>query len=64
MAVPLKTPPAIVNKLNAGITQALASPDVNRRMADLGLEIVGGSAQVGHEPRAHPLHRRHIVVVD
>lgn len=45
MAVPLKTPPAIVHKLNAGITQALASPDVNRRMTDLGLEIVGGSAQ-------------------
>ena len=45
MGVPLKTPPAIVRKLNAGITQALASAEVNRRLADLGLEIVGGSVQ-------------------
>lgn len=45
MAAPLKTPPAIVRKLNAAITQALASADVSRRLTDLGLEIVGGSAQ-------------------
>lgn len=45
MAAPLKTPPAVLHKLNAGITQALASADVSRRLTDLGLEIVGGSVQ-------------------
>ena len=42
MAAPLKTPQAIVRKLNAGVTNALAIPDVQRRLTDLGMEIVGG----------------------
>lgn len=45
MAAPLKTPPAIVRKLNAGVTNALAIPEVQRRLTDLGMEIVGGSPE-------------------
>ena len=45
MAAPLKTPQAIVRKLNAGITQALAHADTQRRLTDLGMEIVGGSPE-------------------
>jgi len=45
MAVPLKTPQAIVRKLNAGVTNALAIPEVQRRLTDLGMEIVGGSPE-------------------
>jgi tripartite-type tricarboxylate transporter receptor subunit TctC len=45
MAVPLKTPPAIVRKLNAGVTNALAIAEVQRRLTDLGMELVGGSPE-------------------
>ena len=45
MAAPLRTPPAIVRKLNAGVNDALAQPDVRNRLADLGMDIVGGSPE-------------------
>ncbi len=45
MAAPARTPPAIVQKLNSGVNQALAQSEVRRRLADLGMEIVGGSPQ-------------------
>jgi len=31
--------------LNAGVNDALAQPEVRRRLSDLGMEIVGGSPQ-------------------
>jgi tripartite-type tricarboxylate transporter receptor subunit TctC len=45
MAAPARTPPAIVRKLNAGVNDALAQPDVRKRLADLGMDIVGGSPE-------------------
>ena len=42
MAAPLKTPRAVIRKLNAAVTHALALPEVQRRLSDLGMEIVGG----------------------
>ena len=42
MAAPAGTPRAIVRKLNAGVNDALAQPEVRRRLGDLGMEIVGG----------------------
>ena len=45
MAAPPGTPQAIVRKLNAGVNNALANPDVQRRLTDLGMEIVGGSIE-------------------
>ena len=45
MAAPARTPPAIVRKLNAGVNDALAQPDVRRRLGDLGMDIVGGSTE-------------------
>jgi tripartite-type tricarboxylate transporter receptor subunit TctC len=42
MAAPLKTPRAVVRKLNDAVTNALTIPDVQRRLSDLGMEIVGG----------------------
>ena len=45
MASPSRTPPAIVRKLNAGVNDALAQPDVRNRLADLGMDIVGGSPE-------------------
>jgi|SRR5688572_7416355 tripartite-type tricarboxylate transporter receptor subunit TctC len=45
MAAPARTPAAIVKKLNAGVNEALAQPEVRRRLGDLGMEIVGGSPE-------------------
>ena len=38
LLAPAKTPRAIVNKLNAEVSKALAQPDVLERMAKLGAE--------------------------
>jgi len=45
MAAPARTPRAIVQKLNAGVNDALTQPEVRRRLGDLGLDIVGGSPE-------------------
>ena len=45
MAAPARTPPAIVRKLNAGMNDALAQPEVRKRLVDLGMDIVGGSPE-------------------
>jgi len=34
-----------VQKLNTGVNQTLAQPEVRRRLGDLGMEVVGGSPQ-------------------
>jgi tripartite-type tricarboxylate transporter receptor subunit TctC len=38
---PPRTPPAIAQKLSAGIAEALKSPDVQKRLADLSAEPIG-----------------------
>ena len=42
MAAPARTPRDVIRKLNAGVANALAIPEVQRRLTDLGMEIVGG----------------------
>lgn len=44
LAVPVGTPAAITERLNAAGQQAVESPSFVNRMKDLGYEIVGGSA--------------------
>jgi tripartite-type tricarboxylate transporter receptor subunit TctC len=46
LAVPAKTPKDIVTKLNAAVVTALASPDVKKRLADLGVEAGSSSPEV------------------
>jgi tripartite-type tricarboxylate transporter receptor subunit TctC len=46
LAVPAKTPKDIIAKLNAAVTTALASPDVKKRLADLGVEAGASSPEV------------------
>jgi tripartite-type tricarboxylate transporter receptor subunit TctC len=43
MALPPGTPQPIVAKWNAAINEALAAPDMQKRLQDWGLEIAGGS---------------------
>jgi tripartite-type tricarboxylate transporter receptor subunit TctC len=45
MAAPARTPRAIVQKLNTGVNDALAQPEVRRRLGDLGMDIVAGSPE-------------------
>jgi tripartite-type tricarboxylate transporter receptor subunit TctC len=45
MAAPARTPSAIVAKLNAGVIDAIAQPEVRKRLGDLGMDIVGGSPE-------------------
>jgi tripartite-type tricarboxylate transporter receptor subunit TctC len=43
LVAPPKTPAAIVDKINAGVNEALRDPDVRKRLADLSAEPVGGT---------------------
>ena len=45
MAAPLKTPKAIIDKLNREVNRALALPDVKARLDQLGLEVQGGTPE-------------------
>ena len=42
---PPKTPPAIANKLSAGIAEILKQPDVQKRLADRSFEAMGGTPE-------------------
>jgi tripartite-type tricarboxylate transporter receptor subunit TctC len=46
LAVPAKTPKDIIAKLNTAVTTALASPDVKKRLTDLGVEAGASSPEV------------------
>jgi tripartite-type tricarboxylate transporter receptor subunit TctC len=43
--VPHGTPPAVIAKLNAAIVEALADPDVRKRLEDLGQDIMPSDQQ-------------------
>ena len=45
LVAPPKTPAAIVDKINADVNEALRDPDVQKRLADLSAEPVGGTPQ-------------------
>jgi tripartite-type tricarboxylate transporter receptor subunit TctC len=45
LVAPPKTPGAIVDKINARVNEALRDPDVQKRLADLSAEPVGGTPQ-------------------
>jgi len=43
LLVPARTPPEIVNRLNAELLKALASPDVRAKLAQQGAEPLGST---------------------
>jgi tripartite-type tricarboxylate transporter receptor subunit TctC len=45
IVAPQGTPAAIVDRINAGINEALKDPDVRKHLADLSAEPVGGTPQ-------------------
>jgi tripartite-type tricarboxylate transporter receptor subunit TctC len=42
---PAKTPPEIVNRLNAEVMKALAAPDVREKLQAQGAEILGSTPE-------------------
>jgi tripartite-type tricarboxylate transporter receptor subunit TctC len=45
LAVPARTPPAVIARLNRDILQALAQPEVSKRLAELNLVAQGSTPQ-------------------
>jgi tripartite-type tricarboxylate transporter receptor subunit TctC len=43
LMAPAGTPPAVVDKINRETAKVLAMPDVQRRLAELGVDLIGGS---------------------
>ena len=39
---PKGTPKDVITKLNVGINKALADPEVSRKLADVGISVLGG----------------------
>jgi tripartite-type tricarboxylate transporter receptor subunit TctC len=45
IVAPPRTPAAVVNKINAGLNETLQDPEVQKRLAELSAEPVGGTPQ-------------------
>jgi tripartite-type tricarboxylate transporter receptor subunit TctC len=45
VAAPVKTPPAIIEQLNKEVRAAVASPDVKKRLQDLGIDARAGTPE-------------------
>jgi len=45
VAAPAGTPPGVITKVNAAVNHALKSGDLAKRLADVGAEVRGGSAE-------------------
>ena len=45
LLAPIKTPPAIVQKINADAVKAMREPEVRKRLEALGLEVIGSTQQ-------------------
>jgi tripartite-type tricarboxylate transporter receptor subunit TctC len=48
VAAPAGTPPAIIGRLHKEFTGILADPDIQKRHADVGAQIIGGSPEQFH----------------
>lgn len=57
LAAPARTPPAVIAQLNQATRAALDSPDVRKRLADLGVEPIGGTPQALGELLASEIKR-------
>jgi tripartite-type tricarboxylate transporter receptor subunit TctC len=45
VAAPVKTPPAIIERLNKEVRAAVAAPDVKKRLQDLGIDARAGTPE-------------------
>ncbi len=49
MLAPAKTPAAIVQRMNAAMNKVMSNPEMARRLAAQGIDVMGGTPQVGQE---------------
>ncbi len=47
MLAPAKTPPAIVQRMNAAMNKVMKSPEMAKRLASQGIDVMGGTPQEG-----------------
>jgi tripartite-type tricarboxylate transporter receptor subunit TctC len=62
VVAPPRTPPAIVDKLNADINEALESPEIAHRLTDFSAEPVGGTPQQTAAYMRQEVERWHNVI--
>jgi tripartite-type tricarboxylate transporter receptor subunit TctC len=62
IVAPPKTPAAIVNKINADVNEALRQPEIQKRLADLSAESVGGTPQATAAYMKEEIERWHKVI--
>ena len=47
--MPAGTPPAVVDKLNKAMVEALKKPDVQKKLASIGAEPIGSTPAALHD---------------
>jgi tripartite-type tricarboxylate transporter receptor subunit TctC len=62
IVAPPKTPPAIVDKINADVNEALHEDDVRQRLAQLSAEPIGGTPQTTAAYMREEIERWHKVI--
>jgi tripartite-type tricarboxylate transporter receptor subunit TctC len=62
VVAPPKTPAAVVTKINADINEALRQPEIQKRLADLSAEVVGGTPQATAAYMKEEIERWHNVI--
>jgi len=64
MLVPARTPAEVVQRLNAAVSRALASPELRASLAAQGAEPLGSTPEAYGKYLAHEIERWHKVVKD
>jgi len=62
IVAPPKTPPAIVDKINADVNEALREDDIRQRLAQLSAEPIGGTPQATAAYMREEVERWHKVI--
>jgi tripartite-type tricarboxylate transporter receptor subunit TctC len=62
IVAPPKTPPAIAEKINAGVNEALKDPAVLQRLSQLSAEPIGGTLQATAAYMREEIERWHKVI--
>jgi len=63
MVAPVRTPRAIVERLNREVTAALGSPEISRRLLDLGVETRASTPAQARELMVSEIEKWREVIV-
>jgi tripartite-type tricarboxylate transporter receptor subunit TctC len=62
IVAPPKTPPVVVDKINADVNEALRQGDIKERLAQLSAEPIGGTPQATAAYMREEIERWHKVI--